>query len=79
MALLRRGFAPFLLALSLSACPPAEVAQAVDIAQSIDQGAHLLCTIAGMTDLQCVQRVLAERRMASLRISRDASAETDAP
>ncbi len=50
------------------ACTPEEAKTAVDTLQGIESVAHVLCTIAGMTDAACVEHVLAERRLASLRV-----------
>ncbi len=49
------------------ACTPEQAHTAVDIAQGVEQVVHAICTIAGVTDAVCVERVLAERRLASLR------------
>ncbi len=60
------------VALATLTCTPQQAQTAVDVAQGIEQVAHVICTIAGLTDQQCVQRVLAERRLASLRAHGDA-------
>ncbi len=66
---------PFLLALVALGCTPQQQGQAVDIANTVEQIAHSICSFAGYTDAQCVERVLAERRMASLRIAADAGSD----
>ncbi len=59
--------ASFVMLTRMIACTPEQAQTAVDVAQGIEHVAHVICTIAGLTDQQCVERVLAERRLASLR------------
>ncbi len=68
----------FVLCLSLSSClTPAQTEKAIDTIEAAEKVAHLICTIAGLTDLECVKRVLFERNLAMTRASRVSDAGTE--